>query len=98
MNPNVMLVVLLFGLAVYFLDPEVPDPFLFPTSGIADLVTDIQPAVVEIQVTRSLPAFSIFSLASFGWFFICSLPSTLLFLSPTPCLPPRSSSTAADSG
>ena len=61
MNPNVMLVVLLFGLAVYFLDPEVPDPFLFPTSSIADLVTDIQPAVVEIQVTRSLPAFSFFS-------------------------------------
>ena len=54
MNPNVMLVVLLFGLAVYFLEPKVPDPFLFPTSSIADLVTDIQPAVVEIQVAHLL--------------------------------------------
>ena len=61
MNPNVMLVLLLFGMAVYFLEPKVPDPFLFPPSSIADLVTDIQPAVVEIQVTPSLPTFSIFS-------------------------------------
>ena len=71
MNPNVMLVLLLFDLAVYFLEPKVPDPFLFPPSSIADLVTDIQPAVVEIQVTRSLPTISFLS---FSYWFLISPP------------------------